>query len=619
MTFRAAHAAIAAVSLALLAGACRDKPEGAPARPSPSTSASPAAPPEPLAPLAALSADPALRAQRALEALLANLPAGRGDAHPAYLDLRRAVAAGAPLWRRRGTVGGEVLFGPERSIDEGGGAMLRLDRALVAGDHEAVRREGAQVDRAVRLFVEEARRVPVSPQAVQSALSLAAYDLGALALESTAGLPEGPAAVLADLRGTLDFIDDGARTLATGAGTDAASSALSAVRTAIDPLRDRLDTAQTSLDLQDRAWFVLQTGRLGAAVRRLGHPRLPYRPRVSIAEREIEEPVSALTLPAPRLGPRGEVSRDEAYASLGRLLFFDRRLSRGNVRSCASCHTPEKGFADGLVRPKSLESSIELRHTPTLLYTSLHAAQLWDGRTLTAASQALGVIHARAEMGLSEDELLSALSAVPDYQARFAALPEPGITAANVGRALVAFEVAALVPADAPLDRFARGEEGALSAEQRRGLDVFAGKGRCARCHIPPFFGGSRPRDFAVPVFAAIGVPEDPKGKALDPDRGRGAVTGRAIDEAAFKTPTVRDAARTAPYFHNGRFATLEEVVDFYDKGGGQGLGLSVPSQDPEVRKLGLSKEETQALLAFMREGLLDRTPPEKLAERVPK
>lgn len=623
MTSRAARAALAAaLPLALLAGACRDKPEPAPASPSPTAtataSASAAAPTKVPSPLASLSAAAAERALKALEALVAAAPAGRGDAHPAYLELRRAIASGAPLWRRRGSIGGEVLFGPERSIDEGGGAMLRLDRALVQGDGEAFRRECLQVDRAARVLAEEATRVEVGAQVVQNALSLAAYDLGALALESTAGLPEGPAAVLADLRGTLDFIDNSSRALAEGAGPEAAAT-LTDVRAALEPLRVRLDAAQTSLDLNDRASFVLQTGRLGAAVRRFGQRRLPYRPRVATAKDEFEEPVSALTLPAPRLGARGEVPREEAYAALGRVLFFDRRLSKGNLRSCASCHTPEKGFADGLARPKSLEATIELRHTPSLLYTSLHAAQLWDGRTLTAERQALGVIHARAEMGLSESELLAALSAVPDYRARFGALPEPGITAANVGRALVAFEVAALVPADAPIDRFARGEENALTAEQRRGLDVFAGKGRCARCHIPPFFGGSRPRDFAVPVFAAIGVPADSKGKALDPDRGRAAVTGRAIDEGAFKTPTVRDVALTAPYFHNGQFATLEEVVDFYDKGGGAGLGLSVPSQDPEVRKLGLSKEETQALLAFMREGLRDRTPPEKLPERAPK
>ena len=127
---------------------------------------------------------------------------------------------------------------------------------------------------------------------------------------------------------------------------------------------------------------------------------------------------------------------------------------------------------------------------------------------------------------------------------------------------------------------------------------------------MPPFFGGSRPLDFAVPVFAVIGVPVSPAGHALDPDRGRALITHRAADERAFKTPTVRDVARTAPYFHHGRFARLEDVVAFYNKGGGRGFGLEVPNQDPDVRPLQLTAEEERALLVFLREALLDASSP---------
>jgi cytochrome c peroxidase len=127
---------------------------------------------------------------------------------------------------------------------------------------------------------------------------------------------------------------------------------------------------------------------------------------------------------------------------------------------------------------------------------------------------------------------------------------------------------------------------------------------------VPPLFGGSRPHDFSVPVFAVLGVPDAPGGHAIDPDRGRALVTRRPIDEHAFKTPTVRDVARTAPYFHHGRYARLEDIVDFYDKGGGRGLGLDVPNQDPEVRPLALTAGEKRVLLVFLREALLDATPP---------
>jgi cytochrome c peroxidase len=253
---------------------------------------------------------------------------------------------------------------------------------------------------------------------------------------------------------------------------------------------------------------------------------------------------------------------------------------------------------------------VTLRHTPTLLYAPLHAAQMWDGRTLTPEQQALNVIHARAEMGLTAKELVEKLVALPEYKGALErAATRERVSAQTIARALVAFENERLVPANAPIDRFARGDEGALSADERAGLDVFAGAGRCARCHVPPFFGGSRPRDFAVPVFAVLGVPTDVTGKTLDADRGRAAVTGRPLDERSFKTPTARNVVRTAPYFHHGRYERLEDVVDFYNRGGGRGLGLTVENQDPDVRPLKLTPEQVRVLLIFMRTGLLDAAP----------
>ncbi|MDI3288918.1 cytochrome c peroxidase [Polyangium sp. 15x6] len=609
----------ALVLAALFLAGCPDEPEApAPADAGAPQDAGAVLPESPISPLSRIVEEPARRGLGALEALAAAMPQGRGDSDSHYLDLRRALAAGAPLWRRPESLGGEVVFGPPRSVDEGGGALLRLDAALVHGDAAAARTEMRTLERALRLFQNEARRIPPAPGIVAHALSLAAYDLGALALESMQGVPEGSAAVLADLRGTLDFIESAAAALATP-GTAQTPAALDSVKEATRPLRARLDAAKTADDLDDRAGFALATGRLGVALRRLvaaagATVRLPYRARFPVAKTDADEPVSALTLPAPRSRPRSTGGDEAPWVALGRKLFFDKRLSKNNARSCATCHVPEKGFADGLPRPPSLDPAVTLRHTPTLLYAPLHAAQLWDGRTLTPERQALGVIHARAEMGLEPGELVTAIESAADLRALFQTLPTPGVTPDNVGRALAAFESEVFVPGDAPIDAFARGDETALSPLHRRGLDVFAGKGRCARCHIPPFFGGSRPLDFAVPIFAVLGVPDKPGGTALDPDRGRGAFTSRPADEGAFKTPTTRDVARTAPYFHHGAFRTLEEVVDFYDKGGGKGFSLPVPNQDPDVRPLGLSADDKRALLAFLREALLDKTPPEKLA-----
>jgi cytochrome c peroxidase len=151
------------------------------------------------------------------------------------------------------------------------------------------------------------------------------------------------------------------------------------------------------------------------------------------------------------------------------------------------------------------------------------------------------------------------------------------------------------------LDRFA------LTPEMSAGLDVFAGKGRCTRCHVPPLFGGSRPADFAVPVYGVLGIPSAEDPRKLDADLGRGALTHRAGAERAFKTPTVRNASRTAPYMHNGALRSLEAVIDFYDKGGGRALGFDIPNQDSDVRPLELTAGEKRALLVFMRDALLDR------------
>ncbi|APR81572.1 Cytochrome c551 peroxidase [Minicystis rosea] len=543
--------------------------------------------------------------------------ADAGAMREPYRVLRRRVARAAPFIRTRVQLASEVMFGPPRSVNESGGMLGALDRAVTQGDATSAARAVDQIAPALALAEAEIARTGVPAEAASVLLSDAAYELGALLLEALPDLPEDAGVILEVDRGMLESVTEGANAL--GRELRVEGDAVAAAATAAAPIRAELDRASTSLDVRDRGALALATGRLGAAIRALAAKggrsvRLPYPPRIPAADGGAAEPVSILTLPAPRRSTVSAADR-RALARVGRELFFDKRLSRGGVRACASCHEPARFFTDGLVAPASLDPADgALRHTPTLLYTSLHAAQLWDGSVLTAESQAIHVIHRRAEMGLSPGEISKALAGVPAYERALGSPPSP----ARVAAALVAFEVEALVPGDAPIDRLARGDAVALTVEQRRGLDVFAGKGRCARCHVPPLFGGSRPNDFAVPVFAVLGVPETPDGRALDPDRGRALVTRRAADEHAFKTPTVRDIARTAPYFHHGRFPRLEDVISFYDKGGGRGLGLDVKNQDPDVRPLSLTPEETHDLLSFLREALLDATPPAEAARPLP-
>jgi cytochrome c peroxidase len=500
------------------------------------------------------------------------------DDRAAYIEVRRAAGALVSVWRRRLRIAAETVFGPEVAIQEAGGAMGALDRALEHGDCASVRSAAGNVAGAFRISHLAFARQEIPPQIYAQALSDAAYRLGQAVLESTAYVPEGDDSALADVVGLLNFLDDGTR----AAALDVAADHLAL---------DRLRQAKALAEVTGRADIVRDTGVLGTAIRRAAASRglailLTYPPLRDAPD------IGALTLPRPALPV------DPAEAALGKRLFFDRRLSRGSVRACSSCHIPERALADGRATPVSLIPTAPLlRNTPSLLYAPLEARLTWDGRVRTADRQALIVIHTASEMGLTDAELRQAVAADPDYRVGFRDAFHEDVTPQAVSLALAEYEASAFVPGDAPIDHFAKGEAGALSADARAGLDVFAGKGRCARCHIPPVFGGTRPPDFTAAVFAVLGVPSAPEARTVDADRGR---------NGAFKVPTLRDVARTAPYFHHGRYATLEQVVDFYDRGGGTGLGLDVPTQDPEVRPLHLSPEERRVLLVFMREALSD-------------
>jgi cytochrome c peroxidase len=617
---RLTRAGVALTSFALGCDAAVDGAPGAVrAAPAATTAATASAPATvrpgrgaPIMRVVRVGQDAAEAARAHAVALAERLPAGgaRGE----YLALRRQLAAGAPYWRRMASSVTEPLLGPLRSSDETGGALLALDAALAEGNDAAALAEVIRIRQATTILAGEFDGKSLGGAAgAAEMLSDAAWELGLVGLEANAGVPDGHDAVLADMLGLLEGIELGAIAFAVTSDINRdTAKALAAVRARADSLRAPLLAAVSTLDLADRAAWARETGQLGVAIRALGTTnsttaRLPYGARYPAADNGAAESVSVLTLPAPRRRPDGSREDDAALVALGARLFADKRLSRDGSRSCKTCHAPERGFADGLARPRSLDASAPpLRHVPTLLYAPLAAVQMWDGRTLTPEAQAKNVIHSTAEMGLSAEDLVTKLQGDPAYRAGFAAMPG-GLDVSNVARALVAWEVATLVPGNAPLDRFARGEDALMNARAMRGFDVFVGKARCARCHVPPSFAGTRPRDFAVPIYAAIGVPEVRDQPRLDPDRGRALVSGLTAHEHAFKTPTVRNASLTAPYFHNGSYPTLQAVVDFYDKGGGRGLGMVVDNQDPEVRPLRLRPDEREALLVFLRSSLLDR------------
>lgn len=289
-------------------------------------------------------------------------------------------------------------------------------------------------------------------------------------------------------------------------------------------------------------------------------------------------------------------------AKLGEKLFYDTNLSKNNDRSCATCHQPEKAFTDGLKTNVSLTGSNLARNTPTLTYASLQNAQFWDMRQLDLEKQSVDVIQNKDEMHGSMDDIHAKILLNDEYIQLFkkaypkTAKPEPW----QIQNAIASY-VRSLNSFDSRFDDYMRGNKNSLSQQEIEGMNLFMGKAKCATCHFTPLFNGTVPPSYSKSEHEVIGTPQDAAGKKLSPDQGRYLFNKMPQLVGAFKTPTVRNAAVTAPYMHNGVFKTLEEVVDFYNKGGGKGLGLEVENQTLPFDELKLTKNEEKALVAFMK------------------
>ncbi len=270
-------------------------------------------------------------------------------------------------------------------------------------------------------------------------------------------------------------------------------------------------------------------------------------------------------------------------ADLGRFLFFDPRLSAGRAMSCATCHAPEKAFADGLPTAHPPGKSPLRRNTLSLLNVDDNQLFFWDGRVSRLEEQPLVPIQSPDEMGLDLRGLVAALAAVPEYDRLFSGIygegAGGGVSAVNVGRALAAFLRTLTTPMDSAFDRF-RDDPEALSPAAQRGMVLFTGKGRCVQCHFSPSFTDHWFHQTAV------------KPRPGADDLGRYAVVPDATTYRAFRTPSLRNAARTAPYMHDGSLKTLRDVVDFYDRGGDVSGWGSHP--------IGLNAGEKQDLVAFL-------------------
>lgn len=273
-----------------------------------------------------------------------------------------------------------------------------------------------------------------------------------------------------------------------------------------------------------------------------------------------------------------------AKVELGKLLFFDPRLSKDNTVSCASCHVPAAGFADPRQFSLGVGGKQGGRNAPPALNAAYNQLQFWDGRAGSLEEQALGPIQNPIEMAETLDGVVKKLGKVRDYQARFRAVFGEDISPGGIAMAIAAFE-RTLISTNSPFDRYVAGDQKALSDTAQRGLGLFAGKARCLLCHNGPNFTDNK--------FHNIGVPQT---GPLKEDVGRYAVTKRASDRGAFKTPSLRSVALTAPYMHTGDLKTLEDVMEFYNKGGEAKTG-----KDTLITALNLTAQEKKDLVEFMK------------------
>ena len=324
-------------------------------------------------------------------------------------------------------------------------------------------------------------------------------------------------------------------------------------------------------------------------------------------------PVSGLTsapeplkdIPIPEKNPQ-----TPAKVELGKKLFFDRRLSGDGTTSCATCHDPEKGYSDGLEISLNYPTTKNWRNSPTLIGVAFQKQLFHDGRASSLEEQALFPMMSAFEMNQNLDYMEEEIRSVPEYVAEFTEVfGDADVTRQRIAMAIAAFE-RTLISQDAPVDRFLNGNSEALSTDARKGYEIFKGKGKCAECHYGVNLADDR--------FHALNVQENPEHqqdpriaatrrfvakvshfeeyRTLAEDPGRYLVTKDRKDWKAFRTPTLREIAGTAPYMHNGIYPTLDEVIEFFNKGGGK--------DNTVLKPLHLTTTEKTQLKVFLEEGL---------------
>ena len=309
--------------------------------------------------------------------------------------------------------------------------------------------------------------------------------------------------------------------------------------------------------------------------------------------------------PKPPLGlPPVPWPADNPYSAerveLGRYLFFDPRLSANGRVSCATCHPPEHAFTGSDPAPVGVTGKPLPRRAPTLINRAYGKSQFYDGRASTLEAQIRFPVTNPDEMGSTTDATTQAISKIAGYAPLFErAFGDPQVTFERITKAIASFE-RTILSGNSAYDRYLAGDKQALSTQAKRGEQVFERTGECSECHNGPNFTNEK--------FASLGV--DPA--VHPPDFGLGALDGKRRDDGKFKVPTLREASRTGPYMHDRRYQTLDDVLEFYRKGGQPG-----PYLDSRIAPFFLDAPAKADLLAFLEslngEGWQQIKPPEKL------
>ncbi len=281
----------------------------------------------------------------------------------------------------------------------------------------------------------------------------------------------------------------------------------------------------------------------------------------------------------------------------GKELFNDKSLSKNYSMACATCHVKDLAFTDG----KKTFDKNQTRNTPTVAYSAYQQAFFMDARAGSLEGQVVGVVKNHNEFNMSMDSVVARVMSNETYKNKLSDLYNNKRVDYNIRHAIASY-IRSLNSFDSKFDKNIRGEENTLTKEEQLGFNLFMGKAMCATCHFAPVFNGTVPPNYTDTELEFIGVPatKDTLNAKLSPDLGRYELFKTPERKHFFKTPTVRNAGVTAPYMHNGVYTTLDEVMDFYNKGGGAGLGIENDYQTLPFDNLKLSKEEIAAVIAFM-------------------